>query len=556
MEKRVFLAILLSFGVLALYQAAFPPVPPSPVAVAPASGAAPVAAVDQRAATVAPPVAMAAPLVADAVAREIVVETDAIRAVFSTAGGTLTSWKLKRYLEAGQPLELLSAAPPQGFPPAFALMTADPAVSAVLGAALFRPSADGLSLGSAPGQLSFEYRDVSGLSARKTFYFQPESKPYVVKVEATVDQNGASRPVVLASGALLGPGYAADGSQYTPVRAVQHFGGSVSYLAADSIQTQPRYEGEFKYFGVEDKYFLHAALPSTEKVVVEYQATTSPVTGSVSNETRGLAGYRVTVPGSIALPFFIGPKDFEILRAVDPRRELVLAIDFGMFRVVVVPLLTVLNWVNGFVGNYGWSIVVTTILVNLLVFPFRHKSMVSMRKMQAVQPDVKAIQERFAKYKLTDPERQKMNTEMMALYKQKGVNPASGCVPMLLTLPVLFAFYAMLAAAIELRGAPFFGWIVDLSTHDPLYITPVLMGASMFWQQKMMPTTADPIQQKVFLLMPIIFTVSFLWAPAGLVVYWFVSNILAIGQQYLTNHLIAAPVRSNSSKRGKSIGGS
>jgi YidC/Oxa1 family membrane protein insertase len=167
--------------------------------------------------------------------------------------------------------------------------------------------------------------------------------------------------------------------------------------------------------------------------------------------------------------------------------------------------------------------------------------MVSMRKMQALQPEIKAIQERYAKYKVTDPERQKMNQEMMGLYKQKGVNPVSGCIPMLLTMPILFAFYAMLSAAIELRGAPFFGWITDLSAHDPLYITPVLMGASMFWQQKLMPMNADPIQQKLFLLMPVIFTVSFLWAPSGLVVYWFFSNLLAIGQQYFTNRMIGPP---------------
>jgi YidC/Oxa1 family membrane protein insertase len=136
-----------------------------------------------------------------------------------------------------------------------------------------------------------------------------------------------------------------------------------------------------------------------------------------------------------------------------------------------------------------------------------------------------------------------MNQEMMALYKQKGVNPASGCVPMLLTLPVLFAFYAMLSASIELRGAPFVGWITDLARHDPLYITPILMGLSMLWQQRMMPSTADPIQQKIFLLMPVIFTVSFLRAPAGLVVYWFASNLLAIGQQYLTNRMIGEPTR-------------
>jgi YidC/Oxa1 family membrane protein insertase len=139
-----------------------------------------------------------------------------------------------------------------------------------------------------------------------------------------------------------------------------------------------------------------------------------------------------------------------------------------------------------------------------------------------------------------------MNTETMALYKQKGVNPASGCVPMLLTMPVLFGFYAMLSVAIELRGAPFVGWIKDLAQMDPLFITPVLMGASMFVQQKMTPTTADPAQQKIFMFMPIIFTVMFLWAPAGLVIYWLMSNIMTIGQQYLTNHLISAPTRTGS----------
>jgi len=234
------------------------------------------------------------------------------------------------------------------------------------------------------------------------------------------------------------------------------------------------------------------------------------------------------------------------------------AIDFGMLSWLVVPLLQALKWINGYLGNFGWSIIALTILLNVIMFPLRHKSMVSMKKMQEVQPEVKAIQERYKKYKMTDPERQKMNTEMMALYKQKGVNPASGCVPMLLTFPVLFAFYAMLSVAIELRGAPWTGWITDLSVMDPLYITPVLMGATMFWQQKLTPSTADPIQQKMFLFMPLIFSVMFLWAPSGLVLYWLTSNIMTIGQQYLTNHLIGAPPKStggtSAERRAKSVG--
>jgi YidC/Oxa1 family membrane protein insertase len=161
--------------------------------------------------------------------------------------------------------------------------------------------------------------------------------------------------------------------------------------------------------------------------------------------------------------------------------------------------------------------------------------------MQAMQPEIKAIQERYAKYKITDPERQKMQQEMMALYKQKGVNPAGGCVPMLLTMPVLFAFYAMLSVAIELRGAPFFGWIHDLSKADPYWVWPIIMGGTMFWQQKMTPSQMDPVQQKIFMFLPLLFTFMFLAAPAGLVIYWLVSNLAAIGQQYLTNRMLGGP---------------
>ena len=154
---------------------------------------------------------------------------------------------------------------------------------------------------------------------------------------------------------------------------------------------------------------------------------------------------------------------------------------------------------------------------------------------------VKSIQERYSHLKMTDPGKQKMNEEMMRLYKEKGVNPASGCVPMLLTFPVLFAFYAMLSQAIELRGAPFAGWIHDLSVKDPLFITPILMGITMVWQQRMTPSSMDPAQAKIMMFMPVMFTFMFLWAPSGLVIYWFVSNLFAIGQQYMTNRMIGPP---------------
>jgi YidC/Oxa1 family membrane protein insertase len=553
MEKRVFLAIFLCFIVVWVWQAYFVPKPPPPVPGAlttPAAGA-PVSPAQAPAPGVQPPAPTvsetpaAAPLVADPAARDILIETDSVHAVFNTSGAVLKSWKLKKYRDdAGQPLELVPQDIPAGtYPRPFTLATDNAGLTQTLSRALFKPSAEGLSLGSAPGTLSFQYQDASGLNARKTFYFQPDGKPYVVNVEAAIDVGGAPQAVVLEWGPALGMGYSANGSQALPVRAIQFRNDKVERLTAEQLLQQGKYEGPIRYLGVEEHYFLSGALPGTQTVTVQYQPITLP--GNVEGKMRTFIAYSVRVPsashGTATLPFFMGPKAFDALKAVDV--QLSRAIDFGMFAWLVVPLLQALKWINGFLGNFGWSIIVLTILINLAMFPLRHKSMVSMRKMQSLQPEIKSIQDRYAKYKLTDPERQKMNQEMMALYKQKGVNPASGCVPMLLTMPVLFAFYQMLASSIELRDAPFMWWIKDLSKMDPVYVTPIIMGATMFWQQRMMPTTADPVQAKMFMFMPAIFTVMFLWAPSGLVIYWLVSNVMAIGQQYLTNRIIGAPAR-------------
>jgi YidC/Oxa1 family membrane protein insertase len=552
MEKRVFLAIFLSFVVLAVYQSYFAPPPPAPVtagqtaapppASAPAAGAgttpqpgaAPVEAP-------APATPAAAPIVADSQARDIVVETAAVRAVFTTRGAALKSWQLKEYLQNGTPLDLVPPGVPTDQPLPFTISTDDAAQSAVLSSALFQPSATGLTLDRDAGTLTFQYRDASGLNARKTFYFQPEGRPFQINVEASVDVNGTVQPVNILWGPAVGLGYATDGTTYMPPRALVYRDGDIERFDADDVLAQPRYEGALRFVGVEDHYFLTAALPRDQQVRVDFRAVNAPMDAT----PRTFVSYAVRVnpnagpSGGTALAYFIGPKDFDKLRAMDP--QLTYAIDFGMFRWLVVPLLRALKGLNVYIDNYGWSIIILTVLLNLAMFPLRHKSMVSMRKMQALQPEVKSIQDRYAKYKVTDPERQKMNQEMLALYKQKGVNPASGCVPMLLTMPVLFAFYAMLSVAIELRGAPFLGWITDLAGPDPIYVTPILMGGTMLWQQMMMPTTADPVQAKMFLMLPLVFTVMFLAAPSGLVIYWLVSNLMAILQQYMTNRMIGAP---------------
>ena len=196
------------------------------------------------------------------------------------------------------------------------------------------------------------------------------------------------------------------------------------------------------------------------------------------------------------------------------------------FAFLVKPLLSVLTFFYGVFGNYGWAIIFLTILIKIIFFPLTHKSFKSMKGLQKIQPYVKVIQERHK------DDRQKMNEEMIELYKKHQVNPLGGCLPMLLQIPVFISLYHALFFSIELRGAPFMGWITDLSVADPYYVTPVMMGVTMFLQQKMTPSVGDPVQQKIMLMLPIVFTFLFVTFPAGLVIYWTINNLLTIAQQY------------------------
>ena len=323
-------------------------------------------------------------------------------------------------------------------------------------------------------------------------------------------------------------------------------------VSGSDLANQPVHEGRFEFAGVDDNYFLSAVVAPDAALRVEYRLVTTAASGAAAQEYVAYSARFEKEPS--AVPVFLGPKEFDTLAAV--HRDLVRAINFGMFSWLCVPLLRSLKWIYGYVGNYGWAIVILTVLINLMMFPLRHKSVVSMRKMQELQPEVKAIQDRYAKLKATDPARQKMNVELMNLYRERGVNPASGCIPMLLTLPVLFAFYSLLSQAVEIRGAPFILWIRDLSAHDPWYVTPLLMGGTMIWQQWITPMSGDPMQQKMMMFMPIVFTAMFLWVPSGLVLYWTVSNIWGIGQQYVTNSIIGPPkhMRPAAERRLKQAG--
>lgn len=225
---------------------------------------------------------------------------------------------------------------------------------------------------------------------------------------------------------------------------------------------------------------------------------------------------------------YIGPKEFVILNKIDPR--LTDVIEYGFFTFISRPLFVLLTYIHNFLGNWGWAIVVLTILIRLVLFPLTYKGMVSMNKMKALSPKMKELQ---AKYK---GDKQKLNAHMMELYKKHGANPMGGCLPMVLQIPVFFAIYRVLQNAVELKGAPWILWIHDLAVMDPYFVLPVLMGASMFLQQRLAPNNfTDKTQEKIMKFLPLIFTFFFVTFPAGLTLYWFVSNLFSIAQQYYVN---------------------
>jgi len=566
MERRVFVAILLSFAVLYGYQALFVPPQKPAVDVVEKKEPTPPPATTPAAAAAATPEAPVVPeptaQVAEVSEREIVVETETSQVVLTNRGGRVLHWRLKGYRDgAGAMVDLVPSDVPPDQPRPFALTVDDAELTRRLNHALFRVSGDVNSRANAEKQaatVSFEFEDAGGLHVRKDFRFDPKNHVVVFSASVTSGDRALNPtiewgPGLGDAGATAGGGSFFTGNYVQPPQAIYCQAGDDERVAASRVTEQPVHEGTYQFSGIDDHYFLVAAV-NPGAVRMEYKPVTLPGPNQTSRQLLAQSFRFPQSPKDVR--FFVGPKQFDLLQSVDP--QLVRAINFGTFKVLAVPLLTSLKWVHGFVGNWGWSIIVLTIIINLAIFPLRHKSLVSMRKMQALQPQLKAIQDRYAGLKMTDPGRQKMQTEIMGLYKEKGVNPASGCVPMLLTLPILFAFYSLLSQSIELRGADFGWWIKDLSERDPLYITPVLMAVTMFWQQKMTPSTADPAQQRIMMMMPLMFGVMFLAAPSGLVLYWFVGNLFAIGQQYFTNWWIGPPVvaavRPPAERRLKSAG--
>ncbi len=260
---------------------------------------------------------------------------------------------------------------------------------------------------------------------------------------------------------------------------------------------------------------------------VIYNFTNSLQVSLMPDSNKNPQGF-IHALGTINFSGYMGPKNFNDLKALDT--QLTDVIEYGWFTFIAKPMFTFLQFLQSYIGNWGWTIVVLTILIKLLLYPLSYKGMVSMQKLKDLAPKMKEIQ---AKYK---NDKQRQSAAMMELYKKHGANPMGGCLPLILQIPVFFAIYRVLLNSIELKGAEWILWINDLAEMDPYFVLPILMGASMYLQQKLTPNTMqDEMQKKIFQMLPIVFTFFFLWFPAGLTLYWFVNNLFTIAQQYYIN---------------------
>ncbi|MFV0480429.1 MAG: membrane protein insertase YidC [Campylobacteraceae bacterium] len=276
-----------------------------------------------------------------------------------------------------------------------------------------------------------------------------------------------------------------------------------------------------KFAAASDRYYttLFANFDTGLEVTVSPATDNNPNIFISSDKELSLTGY-------------MGPKSREDIYAVDSRLDPV--IEYGFFTLISKPLFSFLNFIHSKIGNWGWSIVIMTLVIRLFLYPITYRGMVSMNKLKELAPKVKELQ---AKYK---DDKQKLNVQMMELYKKHGANPMGGCLPILIQIPIFFAIYRVLLNAIALKNAEWILWIHDLAVKDPYFVLPILMGATMFLQQRITPTTfADPMQEKIMRLLPIIFTFFFLMFPAGLTLYWFINNLFSIAQQLYVNRIFA-----------------
>jgi YidC/Oxa1 family membrane protein insertase len=548
MEKRIFLAIVISIAVLIGWNVIAPKIfpelarKPAPAGsktdttartppAATNSGAVAASATEApgapSAAQLTPglsPIPTAATPAAATAVQRTVVDTLDYRAVLSNRGAQLVSFQLKHYTKkrSKEHVDLVKAREPHRADYPFTIVPQDARLHR-LNTALYTVS----DSTDPKGQRVIEYRYSDGaVTATKRFVFprQPYLFNFTVNVQPPVPYRIAVGPGIRTLDAEEH-----DSKVIRTGNGVVQIAGKFRVHGREKVPTLQLFPG-VDFIGVEDNYFLTAMRPAHAgdgllQNVSFYDAHT---------KKRRLDLYpslNATRDGSVAGEAFFGPKETKLLDAYNMGA----ALQFGMFGIVARFFLRALIWLNQFTHNYGFAIIVLTILIKTVLYPLQHKQNVSMKKMQRVQPKVEAIKSKYKKSRTDAEQRNKMNVEMMALYQKEGINPMAGCLPLVLQLPILWGFYNLLSNAIELRGAPWILWIHDLSEKDPTYVLPILMTATMFLQTYLTPATGDPAQRRMFLIMPLVFGFLFKDFPSGLVLYWLVQNILTIVQQLIMN---------------------
>src|SRR6266481_5543126 len=517
-ELRILVASLLSFAVIILWAKFFGPKPPvqptqanRPAQTAPATpgpATSPAANPSQTTATpatMAPATAASVAVKNDSEERTVVVENSLYRVEISNRGAVVKSWQLKNYKDDAKPQRVLDVVHPDasqqtgGWP--FSVVLDDEQLQNAANGGLYQLSSPETAL-QAPAEVAFTWSD-GHLEVTKHFRFD---HTYVIRVETSVKLNG--KPFTAGLGWLGGFGDLTV-TNPAPVETVSTYyseGGKITNFAHKKLEGLDKWgpglwQSGKDFVGVEDRYFTAAFLPangaapgtletrywkSWRTVKLNGQDTAEPVP-QVATATS-------TQP--LALRVYVGPKDYDDLKKMNP--PLHALINFGWLEFIAEPLFHGLKWLHNYVPNWGWAIVVLTLVINMLLFPLRISSYKTTLKMQRVAPEIKAIQEKYKKYSMRDPRKAEMNKEVMAVYSREGINPLGGCFQMFLQMPIWFGLNTVLRYSIEMRHARWFGWITDLSARDPYYVLPIIMGLSMYLVSKMTPTPGmDPAQAKM-----------------------------------------------------------
>ncbi len=564
MEIRLLLAFLLMGAVMFLTPYLFKMQQPAPGAkkqgesaqvvkppenpAAPAETPKPARAPEQKAAAAK---ASGAPATPQQQLPNLTINTDLFRVEFSSHGATVRSWVLKKFKgNDNKPLELVNTAAAMEYPFSFHIAGQD-AVAKTLNWAYYAQQVDPDGLG-----VTYTFTSGSGIRARKVFRFHKDSYLSEVSSEVAVDDKPVPALIQWRGGF----------GDLTVTGAANNVRALYFNLAENKLIEQRSgvakngpvsTSGDFSFAGLADNYFAAVFLPQGQTSIREVAFTDYTRTAFDSKEAKQqpYAGVAVGEGADNRFQVFVGPKDYDALARINPKLQQM--IDWGWFGFLAKPLFLVTNWFNNaFVRSYGWAIVLVTIALNMILFPIKISNMKSMRKMQALKPQIDAINAKYKNIGLRDPRKAEQNQEVMDLYKKNHVNPMGGCFPMLLQIPFFIAFYKVFTIAVEMRGASWL-WVPDLSQPErfDIHFLPLIMIATQFLMQKMTPQPAgDPSQQKMMMWMPLIFGFFFWNLPSGLVLYYMTSNLVAMGQQWFFNHTSAAEHAAASvepPKRGK-----